>query len=563
MSSSRKKDDNKIPNTSKKSSQDSSRQSRSSQSTQYDVDVFVSEVSPEITVDATTNLRRYSIGSSGGSTGSCKDTRRQSLGGADGTAAELIPSSIANPSDNNLSLEIRSATVRRDNTDCSKTISNKSKTTMIPPSIKIDHGIEDESIKLKKNTASTRSRNIFHSLSIQPSFLSLTSKNSGSQKLGITKKIENTIKKQRKSSIEVKSPSSFSSYRFWDGSIGGANKTIFKTLPINHLSTTTKTTNGEAINRSRVASHDTNLSQNVPNHPQSISTNSNNNMKPKLQRNQSIHSRNTTRSAGPIDVDSAAELYRDDSLSSDRSITITPDQSSHYRPTVSTAMIPVRLSTSHVKQFFDFLPCVDDDDIFCPPLVDEVGTTLEQVSPTQLGVRRFGSSVMSSSSNISFTFSEGGASTTDISIVSAVSEGPVDVDGFISKDSYYLYDKHYIVVDETDISRGLVGYEVGFEPELTKRKESSYTDYKKVSNLWKVPSAIYEEAAEEVNESEDDIMVTATNTTQRYNLQSNHSDLQFLSKVIDRIDVDEDDEYDDNYRFKKRDNTCRSIMFSL
>jgi hypothetical protein len=45
--------------------------------------------------------------------------------------------------------------------------------------------------------------------------------------------------------------------------------------------------------------------------------------------------------------------------------------------------------------------------------------------------------------------------------------GPVDVDDFIPKDSMYFEEDYgdWFILDEVEISRGLAGYEIGFEPE--------------------------------------------------------------------------------------------------
>jgi len=44
--------------------------------------------------------------------------------------------------------------------------------------------------------------------------------------------------------------------------------------------------------------------------------------------------------------------------------------------------------------------------------------------------------------------------------------GPIDIDDFIPNDSYWAQPDHEIVLDETELCRGLAGYVEGFEPEI-------------------------------------------------------------------------------------------------
>lgn len=187
--------------------------------------------------------------------------------------------------------------------------------------------------------------------------------------------------------------------------------------------------------------------------------------KPSFERiisDASCVSRNTTRSSGPVDVDTVIELYGDDSSTSSKDAAMIDDNMENK----------VILERQEPKANLSVVSLIND--------LTAVSSTMYGRKPLQASSPLVARRSLGRSTVRGTSYSE----------TSRVG-GPVDVDDFIPVDSYYLYDRHYIILDEREFSRGLAGYEVGFEPEVIWDYES-YKARRRFSDGC-VPQAIREE----------------------------------------------------------------------
>lgn len=181
-------------------------------------------------------------------------------------------------------------------------------------------------------------------------------------------------------------------------------------------------------------------------------------------------SRNTTRSAGPIDVDTVVDLYGDDLSTSSNETDVVCNAS-----TKELVFNDARMKeTSSVSSLAD---------------------SVTVVSSTMYGRKPLPTRIESDKSLVSVLSERSIETEASCLTEKSCSGGPVDVDDFIPRECYYLYDRHYLILDEREFSRGLAGYEVGFEPEVIWDFES-YQASRKFSPDY-VPSAICEEDEDE------------------------------------------------------------------